>query len=493
MGGRMRTPWSRGPSWPPKSDLGLLAEGRRWLDEYDGTRSANPPSEKTLAEYRKAVRRMSERRLLPERAAGTKRSFYFLRAAVLARAAIRLRELLPKMEAASRGEPTEEARRVWAKSMETLQSAVGTMRRYPPGEAGYFIKDGRKCAWHPSMTHASVRKRSRSTDVEAVQAALPKGWMETLWQVVSKSGTKYLDAIAVELASGCRRQELLLGVRVATDGHRLRIMVRGAKTNRGHGRRLRVIAIDRPSLPWHAHLIQAAMQDGVRVGSVRKLDVGIGNVSTYTGVFANLADRCGFWKPFLWTAARTESQSVRDALSVLLATGWTPEKISRGGVVEAVGDGFVVRPLRGRGTSHAVAAPIQPWETHLAKMAAKGPVEVRVKDANGFPAKVKALKAATPVSSITPYVARHGVSASRKLETRLTPEQAASLTPDERDAYERSRRAEIARTLGHASLRTQGGYGSPWASKGSTGITAARGVARDKRPVAPRPDTKPEV
>lgn len=110
-----------------------------------------------------------------------------------------------------------------------------------------------------------------------------------------------------------------------------------------------------------------------------------------------------------------------------------------------------------------------------------------------FPAKVKALKAATPVSSITPYVARHGVSASRKLETRLTPDQTASLTPDEREAYERARREEVARTLGHASLKTQGGYGSPWASKGSTGITAARGVARNWRPVEPKPDAKPDA
>lgn len=487
----MRPPWSRAAVWPPKSDLVLADEGRRWLDEYDRTRSGNGPSDKTLAEYGKAVRRMHEKRLHPETMAGTKRSFYYLRAAVLALASIRLRKVLPKLEAASKGMATDEAKAAWAKSVSALRGAIEAMRRYPPGESGFFVEDGRKCPWDPSMTHVSVRRRSRSTDVEATQAALPKGWTETLWQVVSKSGTKYLDAIAVELATGCRREELLMGVRIATDGTRLRIMIRGAKTNRNHGRRLRVVSIDHPVHPWHSHLIETAMREGVPAGNIRKLDVGIGNVSTYTGIFSSLADRCGFWRPFLWTAARTEPQPLRNALAVLMATGWTPEKVAGGVMIEAAGDGVVVRPLIGRRSSRVVSAPVEPWEVHLAKLAAKGPAEVKVKDANNFPAKVKALKAATPVSSITPYVARHAVSASRKLETRLTPEQTTSMTPAEREAYERARREEVARTLGHASTKTQGRYGAPWASKGSTGITAARGATRDMRPASSKPDAKP--
>jgi integrase len=489
----MRTPWSNSAPWPPKSDLELIEEGKRWLREYDVTRSANPPSERTLAEYAKAVRRMRDRRLLPERAAGTKRSFYYLRASVLALAAIRLRECLPKLEAASGQAPTDEAKAAWAKSIEALRGPVGTMRRYPPGESGYFMKGDRKCAWDPSMTAETVRTRRRTNDVEAVQAALPDGWMETLWRVVSTSRTKYIDAIAVELALGCRREELLKGVRVATDGQRLRIIVRGAKTDRDHGRRLRVVAIDRAVHPWHDHLIRSAVAEGSRKGGVHVFEIRIGNVKTYTNAFSSLADKCRFWMPYLWTAASAEPQPVRAALAVLLATGWTPKKVSKGAVVEAVGDDVVVRPLHGRGGSHVVAAPIQPWETYLAELAAMGAAEVRAWDADAFTAKVKALKAATPVASITPYVSRHAVSASRKLETRLSPQEVAAMTPAERDAYESRRREEVARTLGHASVKTQGRYGAPWASKGSTGITAARGVARDRKPAEPKPGAKPEA
>lgn len=489
----MRTPWSRGPSWPPKSDLALAEEGRRWLREYNRTRSGSEPSDRTVEEYGKALRRMHDKRLRPETMAGTKRSFYYLRAAVLAYAAIRLRKVLPKLDTASKETPTEDAKAAWAKSVFILRVAVNTMRRYPPGESGYFVEDGRRCPWDPSMTDESVRSRSRSNDVEAVQAALPDGWMETLWRVVSTSRTKYLEAIAIELASGCRRQELLLGVRVATDGVRLRLMVRGAKTNRGHGRRLRVFAIDHAVHPWHDHLIRTAVAEGSQKGGVHVLDVQIGNVKTYTSAFSSLADKCRFWMPYLWTVASTEPQPVRAALAVLLATGWTPEKVSKGAVVEAVGDGIVVKSLRGRGASHMVAAPIQPWETYLAELAAMGGAEVRARDADAFTAKVKALKAATPVASITPYVSRHAVSASRKLETRLSPQEVVSMTPAERDAYESRRREEVARTLGHASVKTQGRYGAPWASKGSTGISATRGAARDRCPVEPRPGAKPDA
>lgn len=480
-------------AWPPQADLELAAEGQRWLHEYDRTRSGGAPSPKTVEEYGKALKRMLDRGLRPESMAGTKASFYYLRAAVLFHSAKRLRETLPKLDAAAKGTPTDEATAAWNRLVSAVRGAVEAMRRYPPGEPEVFVVDGRRCPWDPSMTDESIRQRSRSNDVEAVQAALPKGWMETLWRTVTDSRTKYLDAIAVELSTGCRRQELLMGVRVATDGKRLRIMVRGAKTNSGHGRKLRVAAIDRPVHSWHDHLIDQALSEGVPKGNIHVLEVQVGNVNTYTGVFSSLADKCGFWRLPVWTAARTEPQPFRDALAAMLATGWSAEKVAAGVAVEPAGDGVVIRPLKGRGRSHVVAAPIEPWEANLAKLAAEGTVEITVPDANGFPTKVRKLKAASPVASITPYVVRHAISAARKAETRLPPDRLAAMTAAERDAYEKRRREEVARTLGHASTRTQSGYGAPWHSKGSTGITATRGTARDRRPAGPKPEAKPET
>lgn len=466
----------RGSGFRPSSaDLADLEEGRRLLDAF-----GSPPSEATMAQYRAAVERMRRRALRPEQMAGTKRSYYFLRAALLAHAADRLRGALPGLEASSSSRDADPE--AWDAGMRVLRAALELARRYPPGDRDSFMEEGGRCAWSPAMTDPAIRARSRSTDVESTQAALPAGWMSVFWDVVVGSGTKYASAIAVELSVGCRRKELRKGVRVATDGRRMKVMVRGCKTDRGHGRRLRVVEFAEPIHPWHRYLLENAVRQGRRFGKVHVLDVSIRTESTYTGVFAHLADKAGFWRPSVWEAARGESKHVRDALAVVMATGWTARKVAAGVVVEAIGEGVAIRPRYGRARGAVVDRLAEPWELHLGELATRATGGVAVDGGAALEGRLAALKAASPVGSVTPYVGRHAVSAMAKAETRLPPSAAVSMSPEERAACEARRRDEVARVLGHASPKTQSGYGRAGAAKGSSGITAARGAC--SRPTA---------
>lgn len=461
-------------------DAEIVREARRLLRDYERTRAGSQPSEKTEAEYAKAVRRMRKRNLLPETMAGTKSSYYYLRAALLWMAASKLREHLPTLInlGSRRGYP--DADDAWMKAMALVRAAVEAMRKYPPGEPEILILDGKRCPWAPEMMDPSMRRERRPNDVEYKQQALPEGWMEEFWAEVETSRTKYADAVAVQFATGCRPEELKKGTVVASDGIRLRIFVKGAKTNRGHGTRLLCFRIDSLVHPWHRHLAESAELDGRTFGrgSVSVLDVSIGNVRTYGGIFANLAENVGFWRPDAWKASKSEPAGFRDAFAAVLTARWPAEKVAAGVWLHAEGSGFVLSPSVGRGRPVRVENPTAPWERHVAKLAATagaGGVLLRRGDVNGFVSKVQALKASSPLATLSPYVVRHAIAASRKAELRLDPERAAAMSKEERAEFERQRLMEVAKTLGHSSTKTQSAYGSPWASKGSTGITAVKG------------------
>ena len=448
---------------------GLVLDGRELLREHARTREGGPPNAESLAKYAKDVRRMARRRLLPERMAGCKATFYRLRAAALALAAERAGDALNRMEAMAKAGgfrledgPKGEPPSGWREAADSLSAAVETMRRYPPGEAETFVRDGRRCLWEPALVHPSMLGLvGRSTDVERVQEALPQGWRETVWREAFRSGTSFLDAIAVGLATGCRPHELRKGVSVLSGKDGMRICVRGAKTNRGHGLRLRSLPVEDFSLPWMSWLRDAAMQRGSpSLGEVRRLDVTAPSRNGYADAFAAAADRCGFWKAGVWDAA----EGRRDAVAVSLATSLPPGRLGPVSHVRSDAVGFTVLPAKG--DPFRVATPSEPWEIHLKDAAVKAGGLLRV--AFGNPAEwgkeMKRLKRESPLGRVSPYNARHAISAILKSEL-------SAMSPEER-------RDGVRRALGHASGETSGGYGRAGAAKGRSGLGPAKGASR---------------
>lgn len=339
---------------------GLLREAEALLLAFARSRGGRSPSQTTMAAYRADVRRMAERRLLPERMAGTPAAFHRYRAAALAVAADRLerasKEMAESMAARGPlanvdnvdkvGDPEAEAATAmgiplgegFSKAVKAVRDAVALMRRYPPGTRGVVGPKG-PVSWSPEMTDPSMRPRlGRSVRDSGADARLPDGWREAAWAEAMQAGSRHLAAFACMLAAPVGKADLARGVSVATDGESLRIMPRGTGV-------LKACRPTDPEAPWTRFLAETAASEGrpFASGKARVLHVAVGRPDGMRETFLHFAAKGLLRFPdFAWAEALRTGFGRPDALAVRLATGWGWTELKggcsvRNGSVEAGG------------------------------------------------------------------------------------------------------------------------------------------------------------
>lgn len=321
---------------------GLLREAEALLLAFRRSRGGRSPSQATMAAYRADVRRMAERRLWPERMAGTANAFHRYRAAALAVAADRLERASKEMAEtlAARGLPSgtnvdnvvnvdnPEAEAASAmgiplgdgfrKAVKAVSDAVALMRRYPPGTRGVVGPRG-PVSWSPEMTDASMRGRvGCGTRDSGADERLPDGWREAAWAEAVEAGSRHLAAFACLLSAPVGTAGLARGVSVATDGESLRIMPRGQGF-------LKAFRPAETEAPWTRFLRETAMSDGKPFGSgkVGVLQVTVPKPKGMRETFMHFAAKGLLRFPdFAWAEALRTGFGRPDALAVKLATGW---------------------------------------------------------------------------------------------------------------------------------------------------------------------------
>lgn len=504
-----------------RSDIELARKVAAQLRDYDRTRRGHGPSAASMDAYRADVARLRKLGLLPEQAAGTKKTYYRYRAALLAVSAERARSTLDSMAAMAarhgyafnvdtnvdkldansartfnvdtnvgsnvdmlspislRDIPAEDAE-AWSGYRGFLETCGRAFDRYPPGEAETIVLNDGRCLWTPELVAPSRKARlGRSNDVERKQAMLPDGWMHGFWSAVERSQTEYRDAFAVTQSVGLRPEELQKGVLVTTDGRGLRFEILGAKTNRDHGFDRRVTEIAEAIHPWHRHLVARALADGFGAGQTRSLPVAVRSKNAYSQVYAYFMRQAGFWAEPFWrnaSASLKGEELSRVASGMMLGPDHRPGTVAGGLRVTLDPDTKTLRlrTVGGRLLVEAGADDEQPWVRHLVRECQQSggdigngvmAIEIPTVPATDWKRGWGEIAKRTDLWSCTAYVARHAVIASLKAELAGRDD----LTPEERKVM-------IGEAVGQRSVRTQGGYGRASAAKGSVGITSAAGM-----------------
>lgn len=517
-----------------RSDIELARKVAAQLRDYDRTRRGHGPSAASMDAYRADVARLRKLGLLPEQAAGTKKTYYRYRAALLAVSAERARSTLDSMAAMAarhgyafnvdinvdkqdataardlnvdneqappahnpnvdnnvgtnvdmlspiplRDIPAENAE-VWSGYRDLLDKCGRAFDRYPPGEAETIVMNDGRCLWTPELVAPSRKARlGRSNDVERKQAMLPDGWMHGFWAAVERSQTEYRDAFAVTQSVGLRPEELKKGVLVTTDGRGLRFEILGAKTNRDHGFDRRVTEIAEAIHPWHRHLVARALADGFGAGQTRSLPVAVRSKNAYSQVYAYFMRQAGFWAEPFWrnaSASLKGEELSRVASGMMLGPDHRPGTVAGGLRVTLDPDTETLRlrTVGGRLLAEARADGEQPWVRHLVRECHQSGGDI----GNGVMAiEIAAVPAADwkrgwgEIAKRTDLWSCTAYVARHAVIASLKAELAVR-----DDLTPEERKVMIGEAVGQRSVRTQGGYGRASAAKGSVGITNATGM-----------------
>lgn len=238
-----------------ESDLERESEsGLSWglLTAVDTTKHARPQT--TAQHYLCGYLRMKNAEKTPVEMAGTKRSFYFYRAALLFVVRYQIKQVLREI-ANSRPPGNDE---IDEKNYTELLRLVEVFDKYLPDpnhkrlpklqnttsvHLGEWTKTQQQLAKEKQEDELAPgpKKPMRQTNKKKGLSTLPPDWREQYWEKVKTS--IYADAIAVIYCTGCRPGELQIGVEVSLDdGQNLVFKITGIKTHSGkYGQQQRVI------------------------------------------------------------------------------------------------------------------------------------------------------------------------------------------------------------------------------------------------------------
>jgi integrase len=164
-------------------------------------------SESTRVDYLSKYRRMLRNGYLPEQA-GTKRSFYAYRAALLFGASLDAQKLLRTRDKA------EYKSEAWAAAVSELKRIATLFERYPPDpQRKHYATGSTSFTWAAVRKEFSTNLRRQGLSKKKVLSQLRKeqGWRERLIENVTE---KHRDSIAVIALTGARPSELARGVSI---------------------------------------------------------------------------------------------------------------------------------------------------------------------------------------------------------------------------------------------------------------------------------------
>lgn len=218
-----------------------------------------PPSEKTRLAYAKDVERLlrvNADPLIALAAATAKASYYRSRAAVVFHQMRELEAAVRMVEEAERACDAEE----YAAHCSRVDECLRRVRKLPPDPKFLRVKAGAPGEW-TRINAASPRKKQRETGKRKSLRGLPDGWRERIWACAQRS--KYRDALAVTMLTGCRPAELVKGVEIlVADDSGLDVEIQGAKLTRYSGQALRCLGYSRNAAPWRLYLQQLVASSG---------------------------------------------------------------------------------------------------------------------------------------------------------------------------------------------------------------------------------------
>lgn len=250
-----------------------------------------PPCEKTQQAYTKDVERLSRVNAdiqVALKAATAKNSYYRNRAAVVFHQMRELEAAVRMVEEAERACDAE----AYAAHCCRVDECLNRVRALPPDPKFLRVKAGASGEW-TRINAASPRKKQRETGKRKSLRGLPDGWRERIWACAQRS--KYRDALAVTMLTGCRPAELVKGVEIlVADDSGLDVEIQGAKLTRYSGQKLRWLTYPTSDAPWELYLHQLVALSG-------KPSVTISLIESQKKRFS---DTVSTWSKRLWPRRR---------------------------------------------------------------------------------------------------------------------------------------------------------------------------------------------
>lgn len=220
---------------PPEADRSKSFEEIKKAREYVRGWDRDSVSDRTRAQYQKAVSRMGGLGVArPEERAGTYRSFLYQRAALVHVAREQLKEALRERDRAARAKDQQAQKQAESH----IREAVAVLSKYPPSAGDRSANAGRENPFKKSALDSRHRNGKRAS-----LDHLPRDWRERIWVEIS---ARDRDAVAVAALAGVRPAELKKGVQVAREAQDLVFRIQGAKLDekRGKGQALRELRVD---------------------------------------------------------------------------------------------------------------------------------------------------------------------------------------------------------------------------------------------------------
>lgn len=205
----------------------VIAKFRERIKAYQYSASSE-----SLVQYRKACDRMRERNATPIEIAGSKRSYYFYRAALIACTIDDARNIVRHTVDAFIAGDFVAAKNGIAR----LAECHVVLDKYPPDPHRQRKNSGKPGLWLEHVQTKGIVPRSHSK--RHTIAKLAKDWRAQIWDNLEVD-SKYRLAIAVLACCGCRPSELERGseiepgVKIERVDEGLQFTIRGVKTKGG--------------------------------------------------------------------------------------------------------------------------------------------------------------------------------------------------------------------------------------------------------------------
>lgn len=215
------------------------------------------PGEETQQKYKKANDRMGRRKQLPAQIAGTKRSFYFYRAAFVYSLIGIAKSNLSKADAALKNGDWD----VWRSTIKFMSGHIQRLDIYPHDQKRSRLRRGEKSLWNNENPPPSQSKRKGL-------GTLPDDWQERIWAGIP-SKSQYRSAIAVLTCTGARPGEIEKGVAVSLNPQGgLVLTIHGIKTHGGNcGQAVRTLTVASEG-PAARHLAEKIKLEGGLKGEI---------------------------------------------------------------------------------------------------------------------------------------------------------------------------------------------------------------------------------
>jgi len=215
-------------------------------------------SESTLAQYKAGYARMEQQGLTPEKIAGTARSYYFYRAALVHNVATEIRQALTDTDRAAKQGLSE----AWEQGVKRLEHLAHRLDHYRPDPDGKHLDQRIISRW---AVEAEKRQRAgeriESHSKRSRLRGLPVDWRDQMFEGAKNS--KYQTAIAVLAATGARPAEFEKGILVGiANADTLRFTIAGVKLHNGkYGQETRTLEISANTLTTK-HLLNLVQAQG---------------------------------------------------------------------------------------------------------------------------------------------------------------------------------------------------------------------------------------